>query len=284
MNVFAVKSAGEPEATSADSPLIAAAKSLNGCLNAFIGPSGCGKTDLAIRLSIAAAYFNQVPWFAYDANGDVRTTLAGIREFHAKELTELERLDATNDPKERDRRAKSMIANKRRLDFAERCNRADRIFEGVDQLPTLLSQIQGWVAQGMRDSKAGMLRKPRAIIFIDEAGSVRDSDEHFWPRMRMGRNAGLTFYATGHRTTDWHPAALAVIRIAVLWKPVDRKKWDLGIVSVDGSKCTEARSNKIRYIVGDNPTLIEWDRDKNPGYPAALIVPAQPTKSRVAGI
>ena len=284
MNVF-VKSAGEPQPQSADSPSVVAAKKLNGCLVACIGPSGCGKTDLAIRLSMAAAYFNSVPWYAYDANGDVRTTLAGVIEFHKQELARLEKLLPTlRDPQELEDARKGIMANTNRLAFAVRSNRADRIFEGVDQLPTLLAQIQGWVQQGLADSKAGKLRKPRAVVFIDEAGSVRDADDKFWPRMRMGRNAGVTFYATGHRTTDWHPAALAVIRVAVLWKPVDRKRWELGIVSVEGSRCTEARSDKIRYVVGDNPTLIEWDRAKNPQYPPALIVPAQPTESRVAGI
>lgn len=272
------RSAGEP-AEKQDSPAVAAAKAMNGSLIACIGPSGCGKTDLAIRLSLASAYFNQLPWYAFDANGDVRTTLSGVIEYHAEEIKRA--LETMASGEKRDR---FVMTHRKRLAFAERANSADRIYEGADSLPGLIEKIQGWVRKGIAESKTSSVRKPRCIVFIDEAGSVRDADEKFWPRMRMARNGGLTFYATGHRTTDWHPAALAVIRTAILWKPVDRKKWDLGNVVIDGKLCTEAKSNKIRYIIADNPTVLEWDRDKDPRYPAALIVPAQPTSGRKAGI
>lgn len=267
---------GKPPPAAPSNPLIEEAKGLNGSLVACIGPSGCGKTDLAVRLSLACAYFAGIPWYGYDSNGDVAIHMNGIRKFHVESYHALK--DRT-DPAGVDEREK----HQKRLAFLARCRDSAHCYGGPSKLPQLMADVERWITDGVKEAHDAQQRKPRCVVFIDEAGAVRDRDELFWPRMRQARNAGLTLYTTGHRVRDWHPAALAIVRVAVLWKNALDNKYDIGGAVVKNAVLAEPKSDKITYIIGGNPSVHVWDRAKDPKYPPRLIVPAQPTSGRSVG-
>lgn len=316
-NIFDQSNAATAASSSQDPPSIAAAKKLNGSLYICVGPSGCGKTELAMRLSVTMAYFAKKPWYGYDANGDVVIALLGMERFHyfvANALRDLpESFVAGRDADATAARMEKQIggdggkivseylrkmpaswtasANRRdalakhiqRGEFVGKCRSNANLYDGVDNLERLTNDVAKWVRDGVREARAGKLKEPRAVVYVDEAGSVRDADDRFWPRMRMARNAGLTLWSTGHRIMDWHPATRAIRRVALLWKPTDRRYWDFDSVKIDGKKCADHQSSKYTYIIGGNETLYGWDAERE-RTPAALIVPAQPSVSRAVGL
>jgi hypothetical protein len=253
-----------------EDPRVTAAKQLDGSLVVGIGPSGCGKTDSIERLSMACAYHANdgkgIPWYAYDANGDVRKHLRGVKKYLRRVYDETGDRGAYN-----------------RLRFVHNVSEKG-IFFGPDALPKLIDSIMGWVDTGMGKLDADDPRSymPRAVLFLDEAGAIRQKDEKFWPTMRMARNAGLTLFSTGHRLKDWHPAALAVIRAALLWQHPIYDPYDINGLHIPRSVCAKPKSDILKYIVGSDPHVYTWTRAK-PGYPAELLIPAQPTRPREAG-
>lgn len=246
--------------------LIEGARKLDGSINAAIGPSGCGKSDTQCRTSLAAAFNSGLKWYAYDSNGDVQRHFVAIVKYH--------RDAAVSEPAKRDHHMK-------RLRFMrEQCS----FYSGPSKLPKLLSSMKATIERGIKEAERGVVAKPKMIVFVDEAGAVRDEDEGFWPYMRQARNAGVTLYTTGHRVKDWHPAALAVIRTAILWKPVIDDKYEINGMKIKRAQCTEPKSDRLLYIIGSDPKMYVWDRSKSQDtYPPALIVPAQPTVGRAAG-
>lgn len=250
---------------------IEAAKKLNGSIIVGLGPSGCGKTDTMIPLSLAAAFLNGIPWYGYDANGDVMRTFQGAYLFHQRAWREA----ATREARER---------SGERLAFLDRCLRTG-FFRGAKNLGKLQANVIRWVQEGIAESERRPNATVRAILCIDEAGSVRDEDDTFWPSMRMARNAGLTIYTTGHRLKDWHPAARQNLRVGILWKPLADKFVEFNGNRIHRNACGEHKSDRVHYFVGDDPTPRVWDRARYPElYPPELVVPAQPTRGRERGI
>ena len=249
---------------------IEAAKRLNGSIVVGLGPSGCGKTDTIIPLSLAAAFLNGVDWYGYDANGDVKRTFMGVYRHHQQAWR------TANSHEARD-------AHGRKLAFLDRCLRFG-FFSGAKKLPSLQANVLRWVQEGIVESERNPNASVRAILCIDEAGSVRDEDDTFWPSMRMARNAGLTIYTTGHRLKDWHPAARANLRVGIIWKPLAEKFVEFNGNRIPRVSCGEHKSDRIHYFVGEDPAARVWDRAKYPSlYPPELVVPAQPTKARDRG-
>lgn len=246
---------------------IEAARQLDGSINLAIGPSGCGKTDLYTRISLAAGLFNGLKWYGYDSNGDVQRHFNRIRDFHRRRLS-----DGGDGLSASEHRA--------RLDYLQnQC----RFFRGPANLPKLLEGVKKLIDDGIKEAARGRLAKPKVIIFIDEAGAVRDEDEEFWKFMRQGRNAGATLYTTGHRVKDLHPAALAVTRTVMFWKPTSENHYEINGMKILRKDCSEGKSSVLKYIVGSNPTIRIWDRSKTSGYPPELIIPSQPTLGRDSG-
>lgn len=251
-------------------PRVEEAKKLDGSLVVGIGPSGCGKTDTIVRLSLACGFHANegrgMPWYGYDANGDVAKHMKGIEQFL---LAEYKRTGNR--------------ATYNRLVYTRKA-RSEGLFRGPDGLDKMIATVIGWIEKGMEKLEADDPKAyaPKGVLYIDEAGAVRQRDEKFWPTMRMARNAGLTLFSSGHRIKDWHPAALAVIRSVLLWQHPLYDPYDINGITIPRAKCAEAKSNVIKYIVGSDPRVFSWDKSK-PGYPAALLVPAQPTKPRFAG-
>lgn len=246
------------------------AKSLDGAIMVGIGPSGCGKTDLMERTSLAAAFINGVEWLCYDSNGDVKVHFNGIMKFHQQQY------DSAQNAATADKHMKKLL-------FLNKCL-SSGFYSGPSKLPMLQQKLRDMVAEGHKDAARGVDKKAKAIVFIDEAGAVRDEDDTFWPAMRQARNSGVTIYTTGHRVKDWHPAARTNIRIAVLWKPRTEKFIEINGHRIPREVCGEPKHHIIKFVIGDDPIPYVWDRSKNPeGYPVELIVPAQPTVARVAG-
>ena len=247
------------------------ARSLDGSIVVCLGPSGCGKTDLAVRLSLAAAFIAGVEWLAYDSNGDVRVHLNGIRAYHRQQF------ENATTPEERSRHFA-------KLAFLDKCIRTG-FYSGPSQLPRVMAKLRDMVAQGHVDAKSGKSKKVRAIVFVDEAGAVRDANEEFWPAMRQARNAGVTIYTTGHRLKDWHPAARANIRVAVVWRPKSAEKFvDVNGLKIPREACAEPKGDVVKFWIGDDPVAQCWNRAREPErYPPELVIPAQPTVARVAG-
>ena len=243
----------------------------DGSINVGCGPSGCGKTDCMLRCSLAAAYIFGLEWYAYDSNGDVRVHLNGILAYHTKRHRE------ASDPKERDRHLRKIL-------FLRKCINVG-LYSGPENLSRIQNKVLQMVAEGIVEAKSTKKRKARAIVFIDEAGAVRDADDRFWPSMRQARNAGVTIYTTGHRVKDWHPAARANIRALCLWKPSTEKFYDINGTKVPRDLCAEAKGPKVHvFLPGDLSRPIVWDREASPEvYPPEIIVPAQPTVARDAG-
>jgi hypothetical protein len=248
---------------------IDAARRLNGSIVVGLGPGGCGKTETLSRLSMACAFFNGISWYGYDSNGDLLIHLNRVSEAHAKGVREA-------------RTTEEATLQRRKLEFAEQCK--SNLFRGPATLEKLKASVTSMIADGLRGIASGKPKKPRAVLFIDEAGAVRDFDDEFWSAMRQARNAGLTLYSTGHRLVDYHPSARTNIRVLLLWMPVDAKFYDINGVKIARERCTPIRSERIHYFVGGDPTPMVWDRGRFPNhYPAALITPATPTQGRVLG-
>lgn len=175
---------------------------------------------------------------------------------------------------------------RRRLQFI--ASRRHSIYDGPKTLPSLIRQMTKWIDESreLAREKRGLVA-PRCVVFIDEAGAVRAEDELFWENMRQARNAGVTLWTAGHRLTDLRPAALAVARCKVLWKPTDRSYVEVAKgTRIRRELLTDHQSDLIRYVVGDNIEQVRtWDREKYwDRYPEELIVPAWPTVGRVEGI
>lgn len=166
--------------------------------------------------------------------------------------------------------------------------RRQAIFDGPSTLPRLIRTMVGWIDDSRERARMKQpLVRPRAVVFIDEAGAVRGEDELFWEAMRQARNAGVTLWTAGHRFTDLRPAALAVSRNKILWRPTDRSYVEVAKgVRIPAEKLTAHQSDVIKYVVGDEYTNIRtWDREKDYArYPAELITPAWPTVGRMEGI
>lgn len=318
-NVFTQSAALAPASAAAAQPVagpIAEAKKLNGSLYVCVGPSGCGKTEVAMRLSVTMGYFAGKPWYGYDANGDVVVALLGMERLHYHAAVLLRDMpetfvasrdrDAMVSRLEREGgdvaklkaeflrklpadwaagRSRNELLRRHtlRAQYVRKCREPSHLYDGVDNLERLTNDVASWVRAGVKEAREGKLKEPRAIVYVDEAGSVRDADDKFWPRMRMARNAGLTLWSTGHRIMDWHPATRAIRRVALLWKPTDRQFWDFDSVKIRGKDCADHQSGQYTYIVGGEPTLHHWNSETEK-TPAALIVPAQPSVSRAVGL
>lgn len=253
------------------------ARKQDGSINMGLGGPGCGKTHWMIRLSLACAYYGgadgkPLPWFAYDANGDVHKHLndgviPGEREAMETALRKRDR--ATVEAKER------------RLKFLHRVAKPN-LFRGPEKLESLLSSIESWIDEGIKKGDHGKLTGPRCVIFMDEAGAIRDKDERFWPKMRMARNAGITIFTTGHRIKDWHPAALACVRTTVLWQHNLFDEYEINGLKIPRSICGVPKGDVLKFIVGAKLPPLAWDTRKG-GYPPELITPAYPTVARPAG-
>jgi hypothetical protein len=246
------------------------ARGLPGSIIVGLGPGGCGKTFTVLRVSLAAANLNGVDWFGYDANGDVMKTLEGIERFHQSEYEA-----ATNG---------TQRANHwNKLRFVQRCKR--NLWRGPTKLGALQATVKRWVESGLTETSSGEeAAKPRAALYIDEAGSVRDFDEDFWPAMRQARNARIGIFTTGHRLVDWHPSARANIRLLLLWKPADGRGYDVNGTKIKRELCADSGSPVVHYFVSgeDKPRI--WDRDKHPDkYPVELITLPIPTVAKKIG-
>lgn len=252
------------------------ARKLDGSINVGLGGPGSGKTHWMTRLSVAAAYFGgpdgkPVPWYGYDANGDVQKHLIGMVR---GEILKLEDAKARRDRQEVEKL-------ERRIAYLTRvCMR--NLYRGHQTLPQLLARVDKLIDDGVHRGDDNPITGPQAILYIDEAGAVRDKDENFWPQMRQARNAGLTVYSSGHRVVDWHPAALACIRAVILWQHNLYKFYEINGMKIPREKCGVPKDKLLKFVTGADPTIQSWDTSK-PGYPPELITPAYPTVATPMG-
>jgi len=177
-----------------------------------------------------------------------------------------------------------------RLAFLAKCMDSDHLFSGPARLPGLLAHVRDSIREGIGEASRlsdDELKKigPRYRLFIDEAGAVRHEDEDFWKEMRQARNARVTIDTTGHRTKDLHPAALANMRTACLWRPTAFNAYELGAIKVPASQCAEPKSGMVHFVVCDHPKVKVFRVSESlyPSYPPELIVPAQPTIGTASG-
>lgn len=250
---------------------IARAKAMDGSIVVGLGPSGCGKTDTVERVSLISAILADVDWYCYDSNGDVRVHMNGIITYHQQQYR------AARDAATASRHLHKLLKLRQFVDRG--------FYSGPAKLPGLMRKMKQLVAEGQQQAKEGRNKVVKAILFIDEAGAVRDEDDTFWPTMRQARNAGVTIYTTGHRLKDWHPSARANIRACMLWKPKSEKYHDINGMRIPREVCAESKGDVVHYFIGDDPTPRLWNRKLYPeSYPVELVVPAQPTVARIAGI
>lgn len=277
-------------------PRVESAKRLPGSINLCLGPGNCGKTDFAERMSLMAAYSFGVPWYTFDSNGDVIKHFYKMAEgYHKDYSTAKARYDQAERLAQGNPRA-SDVARQIRVDATRDMNQAraylghlekcrKNFYSGEKQLDALLAKVRAWITEARERSEANNpILYPRAILFFDEAGAIRQADDSFWNEMRQARNAALTIWTATHRYEDLNPVARGpILRNAILWEN-DGTPWKIKGRTIKSELCSPHQGTVFKYLSGGSGKLQTWDKAKTKGrFPAELIVPAWPTIGRTAG-